>query len=141
MPRLYSHLREYRKILLANYLCIGFVPGGIQCSVGVWKCLRSLPPDPNPRNWIKLLDPWMQDFYPVLGWGFAPVQGEHNSAQHPHWIKINFPWIVVYRSSKWHCRHSKIISGLIMHFIADTDTDEICFGINFHCRCRHSCSL
>ena len=29
MPRLYSHPREYRKILLANYLCIGFVPGGI----------------------------------------------------------------------------------------------------------------
>ena len=28
MPRLYSHPREYRKILLANYLCIGFVPGG-----------------------------------------------------------------------------------------------------------------
>ena len=29
MPRLYSHPREYRKIFLANYLCIGFVPGGI----------------------------------------------------------------------------------------------------------------
>ena len=28
MPRLYSHPREYRKIFLANYLCIGFVPGG-----------------------------------------------------------------------------------------------------------------
>ena len=28
MPRLYSHPREYRKILLANYLCIGFVPAG-----------------------------------------------------------------------------------------------------------------
>ena len=28
MPRLYSHPREYRKKLLANYLCIGFVPGG-----------------------------------------------------------------------------------------------------------------
>ena len=27
MPRLYSHLREYRKIFLVNYLCIGFVPG------------------------------------------------------------------------------------------------------------------
>ena len=27
MPRLYSHPREYRKIF-ANYLCIGFVPGG-----------------------------------------------------------------------------------------------------------------
>ena len=28
MPRLYWHPREYRKIFLANYLCIGFVPGG-----------------------------------------------------------------------------------------------------------------
>ena len=28
MPRLYSHLREYRKILLGNYLRIGFMPGG-----------------------------------------------------------------------------------------------------------------
>ena len=28
MPRLYSHPREYRKIFLANFLCIGFVPGG-----------------------------------------------------------------------------------------------------------------
>ena len=28
MPRLYSHPRECRKIFLANYLCIGFVPGG-----------------------------------------------------------------------------------------------------------------
>ena len=28
MPRLYSHPGEYRKILPANYLCIGFVPGG-----------------------------------------------------------------------------------------------------------------
>ena len=29
MSRLYSHPREYRKVLLGNYLCIGFVPGGI----------------------------------------------------------------------------------------------------------------
>ena len=29
MPRLYSHLREYRKIVLSNYLGIGFMPGGI----------------------------------------------------------------------------------------------------------------
>ena len=28
MPCLYSHPGEYRKIFLANYLCIGFVPGG-----------------------------------------------------------------------------------------------------------------
>ena len=33
----------------------------------------------------------MQGFYPVLGWGLAPVQGEHNSSQHPYWIKIDFP--------------------------------------------------
>ena len=30
---------------------------------------------------------------------------------------------------------------LIVHFIADTDTDEIYFGISFRCRCRHSCSF
>ena len=35
------------------------------------------------------------------------------------------------RSSKWHYRQRKIIFELIMHFIADTDTDENCFGINF----------
>ena len=29
MSRLYSHQCEYRKIFLGNYLCIGFVPGGI----------------------------------------------------------------------------------------------------------------
>ena len=29
---MYSRPGEYRKILLANYLCIGFVPGGIFCS-------------------------------------------------------------------------------------------------------------
>ena len=29
MSRLYSHPRECRKIFLANYLCIGFMPGGI----------------------------------------------------------------------------------------------------------------
>ena len=34
MPRLYSHPREYRKIFLANYLCIGFVPGGNFVSEG-----------------------------------------------------------------------------------------------------------
>ena len=28
MSHLYSHPREYRKIFLGNYLCIGFVPGG-----------------------------------------------------------------------------------------------------------------
>ena len=28
MRRMCSHPGEYRKILLANYLCIGFVPGG-----------------------------------------------------------------------------------------------------------------
>ena len=33
MRRMYSRLGEYRKIFLANYLCIGFVPGGKQaCS-------------------------------------------------------------------------------------------------------------
>ena len=36
-----------------------------------------------------------------------------------------------YRSSKWHYRQRKIIFELIMHFIADTDTDEYSFGYNF----------
>ena len=35
----------------------------------------------------------------------------------------------------------KNIFELIMHFIADTDTDEKYFGINFGSRYRHSCSL
>ena len=30
MRRMYSHQGEYRKIFLANYLCIGFMPGGSQ---------------------------------------------------------------------------------------------------------------
>ena len=46
---------------------------------------------PQPQYWIKFLDPWRQDFYPVLGWGLAPVWGEHNSSQHLHWIKTDFP--------------------------------------------------
>ena len=29
MRHMYSHPGEYRKIFLANYLCIGFVPRGI----------------------------------------------------------------------------------------------------------------
>ena len=29
-----------------------------------------------------------------------------------------------YRSSKWHYRQRKMIFELIMHFIADTDTDK-----------------
>ena len=28
-----------------------------------------------------------------------------------------------------------------MSFVADTDTDEYYFGINFRSRCRYSCSL
>ena len=35
------------------------------------------------------------------------------------------------RSSKWHYRQRIIICGLIAHFIADTDTHENSFGINF----------
>ena len=37
----------------------------IQYRAGVWKCHRSLSPDPSPR------DPWVRDCYPVLGWGLA----------------------------------------------------------------------
>ena len=50
---------------------------------------------PQTQHWIKLLDPWMQDFYPVLGWDLAPAEGEQSSSQHPHWIKsvshLNMP--------------------------------------------------
>ena len=47
-----------------------------------------------------------------------------------------------YRSSKWHYRQREIICGLIMHFIADTDTDENCFGINLSLQMQTaSCSL
>ena len=34
-------------------------------------------------------------------------------------------------ASRWHCRQRKIIFDLFVHFIADTDTDENCFEINF----------
>ena len=56
---------------------------------------------PEPQYWIKFPDPWVQDFYPVLGWGWATSQGEHNSSQHRHCIKVGLPiWI----SSKSHRR-------------------------------------
>ena len=35
MRRMYSHLGEDSKILLANYLCIGFTPGGVTSSTGL----------------------------------------------------------------------------------------------------------
>ena len=44
MPRLYSHPREYRKIFLANYLCIGFVPGGIQSVKSPFLTLKVVTP-------------------------------------------------------------------------------------------------
>ena len=36
-----------------------------------------------------------------------------------------------YRSSKWHYRQRKNILEIIVHFVADTDTDEDYFGMNF----------
>ena len=33
----------------------------------------------------------MQDFYPVLGCGVAPGEGEDNYSQHPHWIENIYP--------------------------------------------------
>ena len=36
---------------------------------------QALSSRPQPQYWIKFLDPWRQDFYPVLGWGLASVQG------------------------------------------------------------------
>ena len=49
-------------------------------------------------------------------------------------------WGGAYRSSKWHYRQRKIFFELIMHFIADTDTDENYLELIFRSRCRHSCS-
>ena len=43
--------------------------------------------------------------------------------------------------SKWHYRQRKIIFELIMHFIADTDTDENYLEFFFGSRYRDSCSL
>ena len=61
---------------------------------------RELSSKPQPQNWIKFLDSWMQDFYPVLGWGLAPVAGEHSPSQHPHWINMDF-WIWGRRLRSW----------------------------------------
>ena len=44
-----------------------------------------------PQCWVKFLDPWVQDFYPTLGWGLATSYREHSSSQHPHWIKVGLP--------------------------------------------------
>ena len=49
---------------------------------------------PQPQYWITLLDPWMQDFYPVLGWVWHPHRENPTrpfTRTHPHWIKIGFP--------------------------------------------------
>ena len=40
-----------------------------------------------PQYWMKLMDPWMNNFCPVLSWGWAPSQGERNSSQYRHWIQ------------------------------------------------------
>ena len=81
----------------------------IQCSVGAWKSLRSPSPRPQPQHWIKFLGPWMQDFYPVLGLGLAPVWGERNSSQHPYWIKTDFPprWSWIPCSCPWEGRDAQ----------------------------------
>ena len=50
MRRMYSHPGEYRKIFLANYLCIGFVPGGMRVKV---KKPRSIAKQPFQVRWTK----------------------------------------------------------------------------------------
>ena len=54
-----------------------------------------MPQEPSSRPqlqfWIKFLDPWMQDFYPVLAGVWHRYREIHNSSQHLHWIKIGFP--------------------------------------------------
>ena len=50
--------------------------------------------------------------------------------------------VCVYRASKWHYRHRKMIFEVIWHCVADTDTDKTYFGIIFLLRrFRGSCSL
>ena len=46
---------------------------------------------PQPQYWIKFLDPWVHDFYPVLGWGLETLSRERHSSQYRHWIKVSLP--------------------------------------------------
>ena len=58
----------------------------IQCSVGAWKCLRSLP------ILDKIPAPMDARFLSSVGAGvWHPYREIHNSSQHPYWIKIDFP--------------------------------------------------
>ena len=41
------------------------------------------------RTGLKFLDPWVHNFYPVLGWGLAPSQGECDFYQYQHWIETS----------------------------------------------------
>ena len=43
---MYSHAGEYRKVFLANYLCIGFVPGGNVAVVEMSSSLLHMDPPP-----------------------------------------------------------------------------------------------
>ena len=49
---------------------------------------------PQPQHWIKFLDPWMQDFYPVLGWVWHPRREIRDLFLTPALDKNRFPNIV-----------------------------------------------
>ena len=86
MRHMYSHVGEYRKIFLANYLCIGFVPGGIaDISIllkfrerprgvensGGWKTYRKFGEKPLPKNVFG--PPTYDTFPPPLFWRLSVI--------------------------------------------------------------------
>ena len=68
---------------------------------------RERSPTPQPQHWIKFLDPWMQDFYPVLGWGLAPVWGRTQLFPTPILDRNRFPknfLTIKFALSDFYCR-------------------------------------
>ena len=53
--------------------------------------LQEPSPKPQPQHWIKFLGPWMQDFYPVSGWGFGTRIGRTQLFPTPLLDKNRFP--------------------------------------------------
>ena len=64
-----------------------------------------IPPAP---NWIICLDPWVQDFYPVLGWGFGTLTWRAQLLPTPALDKSRSPtsWAILLCSQEschpWH---------------------------------------
>ena len=63
----------------------------IQCSVGVWKCLRSLHPDPNPNTVDKIPGPMDARFLSSVGLGFGTRRGRTQLFPTLALDKIDFP--------------------------------------------------